>query len=1018
MARAARSMWSAVGLFTSFVSAVAASPPRPVDVRISISVDARDPADGYVALIAPEQPVSRPAAEAIITRGTATLRVIPGAYRALIGAAGAQDEFRAVIVKEGIDLRFALKPSKLIGGNVVDSTGQPVRRARVSEVRVTGSILVSQYSAAAHRYFSAQETTVTDDNGHWMLPAPVSGKRPIVIEADGFAPAIVNPAVGTTSLRRGAILRVTFDRSDPDFVVTLAGDGGENSIEQRVLSRGINNKGIEWTLRPGGYRLIGRYPDPRRFSARAELGVVTLVEGQSASISATLPPLARPDANTTVLFVAHKTSNEMAAMDAFVTRSSGSAEWIEHSIEPVSGGVLVYARARARPSEFLLLTPGSVIVARKNVENDVMHTVVSDRADISVRVKRDAEDVDLPKSAKARFTLCDFDEQVFLGTNVGRNGELRLPFPTSCRGLLLQLPPFEPVILEAGLAAGETRSFGPYVLKIGGVAEVHAVHDPGGFAAVRADITVSAFSEEKHHSVIVDEGVADEDGKLVLTGLPINRDVTVDATDAVSGLSGTASVRVSRGKVARIDPLAIPLPAKVTIAPKFSREFLARFPDAKIRLMTLRRTANGHDQTRTEELSEKGEVIFENLPPGEWHPLALVEAAESLQPVAFEDLQLRSGEERHTAPLIEPAVFEGRVTSRGKGVAAIVSFGEPPSPTAVIRFSRASSSGRFTIILPAPGIYDVDVTLAEHPNDRIDLGEVDLSDPGRPVMLDLPDHDAVARVHDGNRPVANATVTARLVQSSLRAGVTEIVRIARTDAAGEARLESLAQGRWVVEARNDTNRKTAQVSLDVVESETASVDLILESPLVVAGFVHDAHDVAVAGARVDCFFAGAGNLPQSVRGDSDFDGHFSIDLPTPSPPNLYCGVTTPGGAIAAYQLSPTTSADFRLPAETAALSIPDWGAHLSHDLFWLVSDDGRLFSLSWAAGRIGKLWSPLAIPELPTGSWKIVSVGTVEEWIRLAGSGGNALRPLAEFTVKKGDLRKIELYSKTTKGAP
>jgi hypothetical protein len=193
-------------------------------------------------------------------------------------------------------------------------------------------------------------------------------------------------------------------------------------------------------------------------------------------------------------------------------------------------------------------------------------------------------------------------------------------------------------------------------------------------------------------------------------------------------------------------------------------------------------------------------------------------------------------------------------------------------------------------------------------------------------------------------------------------------------------------------------------------NDTASA-YVIALVAVFAGFVHNTEDKPILDARVDCMFLGATNLPQFAGGDTDEQGHFSFELPAIVPSLLHCGVTAPNGVIAAFDSPPTTSADFKLASETARLLIPDWGKKLQRHVYWLVTDDGRMFSLSWAAGKLERLWTPLSIAGVPAGSWKIVRADTLERWTRLATVGGNALSSLADFSLRQGGSQTVRLYA-------
>ena len=361
-------------------------------------------------------------------------------------------------------------------------------------------------------------------------------------------------------------------------------------------------------------------------------------------------------------------------------------------------------------------------------------------------------------------------------------------------------------------------------------------------------------------------------------------------------------------------------------------------------------------------------------------------------------------------------VFDGFVSFGGKGIKARLIFFDSPSPNGVGRFVNADDNGRFTAVLPAAAIYGVEAIPFDQPKARISLGDVELLDSAQPIHLEIPDGGIVVRVKDRGNPVSGIDVHAVLHRTSVSGSVMQVVKTASTDAAGEARFESLLDGIWVVEASND-HGQSAESAVTLARNDLKRLDLGLEPSLELAGFVHDAKDHGIAGASVDCLFLSKANIPGSARAETNDEGHFSVVLPPLGRQLLNCGVSTLAGAIAAFTTPPTTTADFHLPADAGTLTISDWGIHLRLDVYWLVADDGRMFDLTWAAAEVRALWSPLVIRALGEGSWKIVRADTVDRWVRLGTAGGNALDPIVSFRLKSGDTKSVRLYEPTDGGS-
>ena len=75
-----------------------------------------------------------------------------------------------------------------------------------------------------------------------------------------------------------------------------------------------------------------------------------------------------------------------------------------------------------------------------------------------------------------------------------------------------------------------------------------------------------------------------------------------------------------RGKVTVVDPLKIPLPARLAVVARLAPRFHERFPEAKIRSVSVEPSAEDQpDARRTADLTSDKEIVFDDLRPGRWH---------------------------------------------------------------------------------------------------------------------------------------------------------------------------------------------------------------------------------------------------------------------------------------------------------------------------------------------------------------------------------------------------------------
>jgi len=992
--------------------AIAATAQQPSSELVSVRIVVRPQvANAYVALVPPDRPSWCPLAEAIAPRGSTTLQAPRGLYQVFVGSLGFQDAWRTVQIKSGTTLTFDLLPSAPTKGVLLDTTGKPLPGATVTNLRASGPVELGQASPMARRYFASEWATRTDTEGKWTLPGRDDASIPVLFEAAGYAPASEIRRARESSpkpatLAAGSSLTVTLDRADADIFLTLHRDKEVNDADPITLMQAASSTTIAWpSLKPGNYTVVAQYLDPRRFADLHALGNVTLNPGQRGELHAALPVPIPAAVDFAELFLPGRPTDELEALHAFVTTRYGP-EAARAAFQRTSGGTLVYVKTPAAAKDIHLITNDAIYVAgrRSATEPDgPFETVKSPRADLTVRLTTAAGDP-LPRYARVQFGACTAAAPNFAFiTPLSLDGNAQIPYPTACRSMLLHVPPFEPVAIQASLQTHEKRTVGPYALKPGGSADVQVRRDPGGASAGGA-IVRALFSESGPDRLLVTEATAGDSGRVVLAGLPTDREIIIEAEEAGPGLSASVRTRLLAGQATHVE-VAIPRPGTVSVTPKLSREFIAHFPQARIHSVTLDRDRDAdHHLRRNADLSAVDHALFENLRPGLWHVIVLLEAAGTIQPLPAADVDVRPGVLQELTPDVEPAVFDGRVVSAGAGITAQIGFGDPPSSRSVTRFARSDAQGRFTALLPARGIYRITITPISRPDMQVSLGEINFNDPSQSVELIVPTGAAVVTVMERGDPVSNATVTATLRRTTAYGTMSEAYQEAKTDSHGQARLSGLLDGRWLIEAEVPASGSRAEAALLIASrtTESAAIELNLQPPSSLKGTIQRASNSVVPSAAVDCLFIGPSGVPQTAHAESDAEGHFAIDLPSPPPPTLHCGVTTLAGEIAAFTLGPTNSADFLLPSETGSLLIPDFGPHATRERYWLVARDGRLFSLGWAQAKLSSYWSALALPRVQAGEWKIVNATTAEDWMRLATAGGNALQPVVELRLQAG----------------
>jgi len=940
-----------------------------VALRVRVKTPLGLPAAAYVAVVGMDRPMSRPTYEKIAPSGVAEFQLLPGDYRLMVGAVGYPDQTLPLSVQAARELPITLPAASTLSGVVTDAGGAPVTNARVMDLRAASPPGVAP-------------------TGKFAVGKPSS-----------------------TVLSKGGALHAQFDRIDRDAFVTLhrvdvaPADAG---WQHRVFSRNIRAKEVDWTgLAPGKYQVLATYLDPRYFTTPYVIGSVDVRLSETSAIDLKLPRAALVQ-NVRKLFVADMSSSDLVVADPIITTAHG-ADQPRHSLEQTVGGVVTYLDTASPIDSIILVTPDRVIVPDEAhasaLSEDVIPTNVSDRADASLILKTPKTDNHLPLWGTATFDGCEPVAQTSLALPISREGRVDIPYPVACGGFVLAVPPFEAIVMRATLQKREKRAFGDVGLRMGARVEAFVKTD-SGIPVPKATVRAMEGAQSRGRSISYATATADDEGHVVLSGIPPMSEIMLEAVAPNAAGSGAAIVRMEPGKTIVVDPLEVRPAGRMVVTAKLAEGFRRRFPKARIDKLAIVADDPRLPNRRIDAPLINGEKSeFNDVAAGRWKPIALVSSGTDLQPIPLEAVEVKPGRLLDVTAQIDPPVFEGVVMSAGQGVAATIGFAEPASAGSVIRFATSRPDGRFTALLAMTGIYAVQVTRRDTPDETVDLGEVDMTKAQLPIHLALPGGSVAVRVLSAGEPVAGAQVGAALRTPRSAGGFTEVRRNGESDAAGKVIFHALLPGEWTIEARDEKTGQAAQGVVRVAGDEAAPVVLELAPPAAVAGFVHTASDAPVDRARVDCIYSNAAGA-QLRTALSDANGHFKMDLPSEAPQTVHCGVTARSGDIGAFVLSPTTSADLRLGIEAGSLTISDWGRRLRWNEYWLVAADGRMFSLTWAAGQ---MWRPLTIRGVPAGFWKIVRAADAESLRRLASAGGNALPTTAQFQISDQKSVTIEL---------
>jgi uncharacterized GH25 family protein len=738
------------------------------------------------------------------------------------------------------------------------------------------------------------------------------------------------------------------------------------------------------------------YAPARHVSRPAEAAMpldVVLEKGEPAATS-TEPTLAGP---TTTLFLPRISPRDLGKVDAW-----RAAAHVESTIEAAAGGALIHVQGYGPAEQFFALTTERLIVpsaAPGPSSKRSVPAVVYPRGEVKLRVVSATEGLKTPREGTVTYRDCPLERHVTLPMSVAADGAITLPAPVDCHTLSLALAPLETLALPVILQKQESRWLGEFRLTAAAEAGVHVTWDPSGLPAAQS--AVRATIDGPDRPLVVAEGVTDGEGRLVLTGLPADEELTLEARSERASTVGTASVRVVPGTRASVDPLPLPEPATLTVTPRLSQRFQDFDPAAKIVALVLDPDGReGKRASRTDSLDDKGSVTFSDIRPGRWIVRAIVASSEQAQPIEAAEVLLAAGEDREVEPELEPLIFHGRLVTGENVTRASIGIADPRSWNGIRRRIRPLPDGTWLAILPRAGTYDVTVHLGEPSAGEIDVGEVLFADSSRAIDIRVPQSSVLVAVRKKGEPVAGAAVTLTLRRELPKGGLRDVVQRGVSDAQGDVRFRNLTEGRWLAKATGENQHAAERTAVVARDAETR-VQIDLEPAKPVRGVVRYSAGAPAAGAVVECLFASP-NGPALQRAESDAEGRFTFEL-TSEPPLLRCTATSRDRLTGVYLLRPSATMDLVLPIADAAIRFTDWAEHVPSNDLWLIAADGRVASVT-------SLTRAALIPHFPPGAWKLVRIRGVDQWSMIANGMTGSSEVLEEVRLEAGQVKVVTLY--------
>ncbi|HET7435992.1 MAG TPA: carboxypeptidase-like regulatory domain-containing protein [Thermoanaerobaculia bacterium] len=970
-------------------------------------------ANAYVALVPPHQPWSRPLAETVTTTGTATIEVPAGEYLLLAGAPGHGVTTHgplSIMAGDAKEIDVRLPSTRIVSGTVRDAGGKPLRGVTVADVNAVVEAPLGRLSSLAKEHLASSWQTTSAEDGSWTLSLPAGSNNPLIARREHYAGAWFDNTTAREAIRfalkPGSRLRARLNRTDPGFVITVL-TADVQSVPQnwqgQVRARRTGNAVLEWDSLPAGpFEMYAQQVEPRAFTAPVKIAAGVLPEAATTEVAIDLPPLTSASKTVATALVRKFARTALDELEVVGVRAGGAPAVLPSSVEDASGGTAIYFDAAGAHPPYHARSSNKFVAIAADVPNaeGVLSTTVFRRAEAGLHVRPASPQLALPAAGTATFHRCQATESVVTAIAVRKDGTAIFDGPADCSALSIQLSPFGRLLIQKSLAAAAPQTWlGEFSLFAGGSAGVHVVAADGAPVA-DAKVVLSAPGVRGGEPASIASAPTAADGWAYFDELPAGRELSASAS-TFSGDS-TALQRFVVQPLAQtiVDPLLLQRSSTLVLKVKLDAGVADAYRESAIDTVFLDRDdltlSSGH--VRGERQDEET-FRFERLQPGRWRVTALVAIASARQPIEATPVEVAGGEGTELSREVKPYVFRGRVATRkGEPVAGNLDvIGSQRSD--VVPSINTSAQGEFVAVVPRLDTYQVAVRTRNPPAVHW-LGDVELTDPSRPINLTLPGAEVVVAARMAEKPAANVTISASMLRDGA-AGLQVIDAWGITDAAGELRLDGLLPGTWLIEATDETQHRHAAKRVVLTEAKPAHLEVDLSS-ITISGAVRQPYGAPVGGARVSCVVPADGVPPRIAEAFTSDDGTFDLSADASMSRAALCAVTSFVGADAfRVASSPVT---LSLPATPGTLEVNHLPPINRYESLWLLAPDGRLLDVTPFV-----LGSSMTIPALAPNRWRLVRVRNLPDWLAL--TSGAPLPAIVTALVEPGKRVSLDVVS-------
>lgn len=837
-----------------------------------------------MALVAPDDTMRKPVAEAVATANGAALVVPRGHYLLVAFARGHAMTFEphTITGPDIQEINVQLRKNTVLAGTIVDAEGRPVSNAVVMRAGLDAPAPISELSALGMSMLRENGSSRTDSAGRWSLESPSLPKIPLTVRAPGYAAALISPGKDPSNdarlppftLEKACHLTVETDRTDDEILIIPRSGAPSPSPGEwldRSRARTATSRTLEWpSLAAGTYDLYAVSTNPLKFQEPERLTTVHLESpGAEARVKISLP--LHRSAKTSYLKLLLPRAADTASLTAYAAANPGDIPVkISFAEEEAIGGRVVYLDTAAAPERTHLTTSREIFLPRSGT-GTALSVQTLQRGSLSFRLVGPAG-TKLPAVVHSAFSMCVKDEPWRpMSFAVLNTGAVEIAVPVACRAALIETGDFAPVVATFALKPMERRTLGELRLSRSARAEIHVYRQPSG--AIANDVLVRARVLRDGTFVALPPTKTDADGVAQIFDLPPDEDLVIEAYKEGSELKGSVPLRLKPGQSTVVDRLEIPDPGSLWITAGLDDDFLRSFPSASLFALRLNRTPTDEGQpadTRDVRLeTNKSTVELSDLVPGLWRVEFLVRVDGSIQTIDVDPVEIKSGKLEEAERTVKPTVIEGVVLARQQGIEALIEVRDwPPGPGTVSRSYESKSDGSFRLVLPRQGTFEIDVRRKSPDAPRTVLGRKELT-PGRRLELSLPGNAVVVTAMTDGKPTPNTQVVLKRRAYAENGGVSQLTMQSRTNEQGQALFEAVLDGLWSVEASLNTDLPVTQGNLTVdPASGLTNITLHLDEAARLEGRVVTASGALARGGAVDCVYVSQDLVLRSARSDS------------------------------------------------------------------------------------------------------------------------------------------------------